>query len=62
MIPQENNFIHDRSGDNYQIYYNYYLRWLGIEFAYLEWNPGSIEYYGNPALDVGDSKRKSICI
>ena len=45
-----------------QIYYNYYLRWLGIEFAYLEWNPGSIEYYGNPALDVGDSKRKSICI
>ena len=54
VIPQENNFIHDRSGGNYQIYYNYYLRWLGIEFAYLEWNPGSIEYYGNPALDVGD--------
>lgn len=52
-IPQENNIIKDRNS-SWELYYSRFLNWLYTEFAFIEWNPGTINYYGNPALDVGD--------
>ncbi|MDE5771371.1 MAG: hypothetical protein K2I06_07050 [Ruminococcus sp.] len=48
----DNKYIRETEKDTSSAYHQN-LRYLANTFHY-SWTPGTIEYYGNPALDVGD--------
>ena len=48
-----NRFISD-SSDNYIRWYQAYLTRILTDLQGLEWYSGSVDYYGDPALDLGD--------
>lgn len=53
-IPQSNVFVIDMEEGNYENYYKNILDPIADEFSLVGWNYGSIDYYGDPTLDVGD--------
>lgn len=51
---EDNGYFHDVNGNNYAERYDTYLQPIVKVFENLRWTPGTIQYYGNPALDLGD--------
>lgn len=51
---ENNKFFHDVTGQNYAERYDTYLKPIVKVFENLRWTPGTISFYGNPALDLGD--------
>lgn len=50
----DNSYFHDVNGEDYAERYDTYLKPIVKVFESLRWTPGTIQYYGNPALDLGD--------
>ncbi|MBP7187535.1 MAG: hypothetical protein KBA55_12385 [Ruminococcus sp.] len=53
-LPQDNVFIIDAADESYESIYTRILDPIREEFELAVWYPGTIEYYGDPTLDVGD--------
>ncbi|MDE7098777.1 MAG: hypothetical protein K2O60_06490 [Ruminococcus sp.] len=54
-VLSENPYIFDTSdADRAEIQYRDFLQYSAQNLQILDWTPGEIEYYGNPALELGD--------
>lgn len=50
----DNRYMWDTDEDPYKQYRNRALSRIINHFRSFSWHPGTVEYYGNPALDLGD--------